>query len=83
MTGGELAGRGRRARQKITSEGGRERHGESSLPDLPSAKARFIEPMKAKLVEEPPATGDWIYELKFDGIRLIPCGNPARRCGRN
>jgi len=43
----------------------------ASLPDLPSAKARFIEPMKAKLVEEPPATGDWIYELKFDGIRLI------------
>jgi len=27
--------------------------------------------MKAKLVENPPATGDWIYELKFDGIRLI------------
>ena len=27
--------------------------------------------MKAKLVTEPPATGDWIYELKFDGIRLI------------
>jgi bifunctional non-homologous end joining protein LigD len=43
----------------------------ASLPDLPSAKARFIEPMKAKLVETPPATGDWIYELKFDGIRLI------------
>ena len=43
----------------------------TSLPDLPTAKARFIEPMKAKLVEEPPATGDWIYELKFDGIRLI------------
>jgi len=38
---------------------------------LPSAKPRFIEPMKAKLVENPPATGDWIYELKFDGIRLI------------
>jgi bifunctional non-homologous end joining protein LigD len=71
MTGRELAGRGRRARQKITSEAGRERHGEPSLPDLPSAKARFIEPMKAKLVEKPPATGDWIYELKFDGIRLI------------
>jgi len=43
----------------------------SSLSDLPSAKARFVEPMKAKLVEKPPATGDWIYELKFDGIRLI------------
>jgi bifunctional non-homologous end joining protein LigD len=43
----------------------------SSLPDLPSAKARFIEPMKAKLVEKAPATDDWVYELKFDGIRLI------------
>jgi len=42
-----------------------------SLPDLPSAKAQFIEPMKARLAEKPPATGDWIYELKFDGIRLI------------
>jgi bifunctional non-homologous end joining protein LigD len=41
------------------------------LAGLPSAKARFIEAMNAKLVEEPPATGDWIYELKFDGIRLI------------
>jgi bifunctional non-homologous end joining protein LigD len=41
------------------------------LAKLPSAKARFIEPMKAKLVENPPATGDWIYELKFDGIRLL------------
>jgi bifunctional non-homologous end joining protein LigD len=42
-----------------------------SLPRLPSAKPRFVESMKAKLVEEPPAAGDWIYELKFDGIRLI------------
>jgi bifunctional non-homologous end joining protein LigD len=48
-----------------------ERAAVSSLSDLPSAKARFVEPMKAKLVEKPPAAGDWIYELKFDGIRLI------------
>jgi bifunctional non-homologous end joining protein LigD len=41
------------------------------LAKLPAAKPRFIEPMKAKLMEKPPATGDWIYELKFDGIRLI------------
>src|SRR6266436_5982908 len=27
--------------------------------------------MKAKLVEQPPETGVWIYELKFDGIRVI------------
>jgi bifunctional non-homologous end joining protein LigD len=50
---------------------GRNRPGITALPKLPSAKARFIEPMKAKLVETPPVTGDWIYELKFDGIRLI------------
>ena len=43
----------------------------ASLAKLPAAKPRFIEPMKAKLIENPPATGDWIYELKFDGIRLI------------
>ena len=43
----------------------------TSLSDLPSAKARFIDPMKPRLVKDPPAAGDWIYELKFDGIRLI------------
>jgi bifunctional non-homologous end joining protein LigD len=42
-----------------------------SIAKLPSGKPRFVEPMKAKLMEKPPATGDWIYELKFDGIRLI------------
>jgi bifunctional non-homologous end joining protein LigD len=41
------------------------------LADLPSGKPRFIEPMKAKLVDEPPKHGDWIYELKFDGFRAI------------
>jgi len=33
-------------------------------------KARFIEPMKAKLVDKPPP-GDWVYELKWDGYRAI------------
>jgi bifunctional non-homologous end joining protein LigD len=66
-----MTGRDRRARRGNTSRDGHGRHGEPSLPDLPSAKARFIEPMKAKLVEKAPAIGDWIYELKFDGIRLI------------
>ena len=42
-----------------------------SLPELPSAKPRFIEPMKPRRIEEPPPNGDWIYELKFDGIRAI------------
>src|SRR5262249_3246195 len=43
----------------------------ASSAKLPAGKPRFIDPMKAKLLEKPPATGDWIYELKFDGIRLI------------
>ena len=38
---------------------------------LPTAKPQFIEPMKARLVDDPPQHGDWLYELKFDGIRAI------------
>ena len=30
----------------------------------------FVEPMKAKLVDSMP-TGDWIYEIKFDGYVAI------------
>jgi len=41
------------------------------LKKLPSAKPRFVEPMKARLVDEPPTYGDWLYELKFDGVRAI------------
>src|SRR5437660_797006 len=58
----------REAVKKKVKEGGR---GPSLPSDLPAAKPRFIDPMKAKLVEKPPTTGNWIYELKFDGIRLI------------
>jgi len=41
-----------------------------ALDSLPSGKPRFIEPMKAKLVENAPTGADWIYELKFDGFRV-------------
>lgn len=34
-------------------------------------KAAYVEPMKCKLLDSPPAKGDWIYELKFDGFRAI------------
>jgi bifunctional non-homologous end joining protein LigD len=39
----------------------------------PSRRAplKFIEPMKAKLVEEPPSYGEWVYELKWDGYRAL------------
>src|SRR5437773_6932704 len=49
-----------------------------STAKLPSGKPRFVEPMRAKLVEKPPATGDWIYELNFDGIRLIATKDEGR-----
>ena len=42
-----------------------------ALKKLPSAKPRFIEPMKARLEEQAPTHGNWLYELKFDGIRAI------------
>src|SRR5207245_8551520 len=74
MAARDVVGRHRRARRATPSGDARGRRGPGaarSLSDLPSAKPRFMEPMKAKLVEKPPATGDWIYELKFDGIRLI------------
>ncbi|MEY2490543.1 MAG: bifunctional non-ous end joining protein LigD [Verrucomicrobiota bacterium] len=44
---------------------------EKELAKLPAGKPRFIPPMKPRLLETPPTAGDWIYELKFDGIRLI------------
>jgi bifunctional non-homologous end joining protein LigD len=65
------AGRARRATPSGDARGRLGSAAAGSLPDLSSAKPRFIEPMKARLVGQPPATGDWIYELKFDGIRLI------------
>jgi bifunctional non-homologous end joining protein LigD len=37
-------------------------------------RAGFIEPMKARLVDSPPA-GDWIYEIKFDGFRALVLKN--------
>ena len=44
---------------------------DDKVANLPAARPRFIEPMKAKLVDNPPRHGDWIYELKFDGFRAI------------
>jgi bifunctional non-homologous end joining protein LigD len=33
-------------------------------------RVKFIEPMKAKLVDAP-LPGEWIYEIKFDGFRAL------------
>ncbi len=63
--------RGNSEPASATSDGAAAKEAIRLPRQLPSAKARFIEPMKARLAEQPPATGDWLYELKFDGIRLI------------
>jgi bifunctional non-homologous end joining protein LigD len=44
----------------------------------------FGEPMKAKLVDSMPS-GDWIYEIKFDGYRALALrgGSEARVLSRN
>jgi len=54
------------------------RSGRPTIGSLPSAKPQFVEPMKARLVDDPPAHGDWIYELKFDGIRAIAVKEGAK-----
>jgi hypothetical protein len=49
----------------------------------PARLPDFVEPMKAKLVHSM-RTGDWIYEIKFDGYRAIwpqPLGPRLDRCG--
>jgi bifunctional non-homologous end joining protein LigD len=49
----------------------------AELKQYPSGKPRFIDPMKPKLLAAPPQHGDWVYELKFDGIRLLAIKNGA------
>jgi bifunctional non-homologous end joining protein LigD len=38
---------------------------------VPKRRAAFIEPMKARLVNDLPKGSDWVYELKFDGVRVL------------
>jgi bifunctional non-homologous end joining protein LigD len=38
---------------------------------LPKRKAAFVEPMKAVLVNHLPKGDDWVYEVKFDGVRAL------------
>jgi bifunctional non-homologous end joining protein LigD len=54
------------------------RSGEITLEKPDSVKGNrtgkipaFIAPQLATLVEEPPRAGDWVYEVKYDGYRLL------------
>jgi len=42
---------------------------------------RFLKPQLAAPAEAPPTSGDWLYELKFDGYRLLTAvAGPEVRC---
>ncbi len=48
----------------------------AAAPKLPPAARKAALPLAfapqlATLVEEPPSSGDWVYEVKFDGYRLL------------
>jgi bifunctional non-homologous end joining protein LigD len=72
----ERAKRSKRARKATARAPGAATRSALSLPArLPAGKARFIPPMKPKLLVQPPTAGDWMYELKFDGFRIIAVKN--------
>jgi bifunctional non-homologous end joining protein LigD len=41
------------------------------LEKLPGGQAAFIEPMKCKLSHALPEGKEWVYEIKFDGVRAL------------
>ena len=38
-------------------------------------RLKFVEPMKAKIAPAPPDNGEWLYEVKFDGFRVLAVKN--------
>jgi bifunctional non-homologous end joining protein LigD len=48
------------------------------LQALPQVKPAFVPPMKCRVAQKPPAGKEWIYEIKFDGIRAIAIKEGAR-----
>jgi bifunctional non-homologous end joining protein LigD len=50
----------------------------SQLEKLPKAAPRYVEPMKTRLADELPHDGDWLIEVKLDGIRAIGIKDRAK-----
>jgi bifunctional non-homologous end joining protein LigD len=67
---GEGRGEGERD-VKLSTRSGPPTKAQINLHRLPKKKPAFVEPMKALLIEELPKGPDWIYELKFDGVRAL------------
>ena len=40
-----------------------------------SRRLKFVEPMKATTAPAPPDNGQWLYEVKFDGFRVLAIKN--------
>ena len=38
-------------------------------------RLKFVEPMKAKVAAAPSYDGRWLYEVKFDGFRVLAIKN--------
>jgi len=38
-------------------------------------RLKFVEPMKASTTAPPPHNGEWLYEVKFDGFRVLTIKN--------
>jgi bifunctional non-homologous end joining protein LigD len=45
---------------------------------LPKMSPQFMDPMKALLSEKLPKGPEWIYELKFDGVRALGIGQNGK-----
>lgn len=41
----------------------------------PVQRLKFLEPMKALVAPAPPFNGQWLYEVKFDGFRVLAIKN--------
>ena len=72
------AGRPTKARSTSSPNAAANSNVAKLVSSLPKAKPHFIEPMKPRLVDTPPTGGDWLYELKFDGIRAIAVKNGSK-----
>jgi bifunctional non-homologous end joining protein LigD len=46
-----------------------------NLEALPPRKPEFVQPMKAQLVDSLPKGEEWLYEIKFDGVRALAIKN--------
>jgi bifunctional non-homologous end joining protein LigD len=42
---------------------------------MASGRLKFVEPMKAAIAAAPPYNGLWLYEVKFDGYRVLAIKN--------